>query len=85
MPPKLMNKLLKNIDNTTIHTKIGEFRGDHIDHINDLSKIITNMGEESPPLNKDIKGFLIKSFTAIRSATGTEGALKAMQSNEADQ
>lgn len=30
----------------------------------------------------NFKGFLIEGFTAIRSAMGTEGALKAMRSNE---
>jgi demethoxyubiquinone hydroxylase (CLK1/Coq7/Cat5 family) len=29
-----------------------------------------------------LKGYLIEGFTALRSMTGTEGALKAMRTNE---
>ncbi len=73
---------LKNIDVSNIHRKISEFRDDHIQHIEDLSEIITALGETPPKRTKDIKGFLIAGFTAIRSATGTMGALKAMRGNE---
>ena len=40
------------------------------------------LGDEPVELSRDFKGFLIEGFTALRSVTGTEGALKAMQGNE---
>jgi hypothetical protein len=40
------------------------------------------MGGTPPDPSPDFKGFLIQGFTAIRSATGTEGALRAMELNE---
>jgi len=73
---------LKNIEHNAIHTQISQFRDDHVRHINELSIAIRSLGAEPPERTPDLKGFLITGFTAIRSITGTEGALKAMQSNE---
>jgi uncharacterized protein (TIGR02284 family) len=73
---------LKNIDVIAIYEKLQEFRNDHMQHIEVLSKVIRGLGGKTPQITKDIKGFIIKGFTAIRSATGTKGALKAMQTNE---
>lgn len=36
----------------------------------------------TPAKSRDLLGFLIEGFTAVRSITGTEGALKAMRMNE---
>lgn len=76
------NQALASIDNTKIHKVISQFRDDHIRHIDELSAAIQSLGEEPPKRTQDIKGFLIEGFTAIRSATGIEGALKAMRGNE---
>jgi len=73
---------LGSIEHSAIHAQISSFRDDHLRHINELSALIRQLGEEPPAHTKDFKGFLIAGFTAIRSMTGTEGALKAMQGNE---
>lgn len=76
------NQAIESIDNTKLHQAISRFRDDHIRHIDELSAAIHALGEEPPKRTQDIKGFLIEGFTAIRSATGLEGALKAMRTNE---
>lgn len=73
---------LKNIDVASVYNSIASFRDDHIHHIKNLSEIIITLGEQPPEHNKDFKGFLIEGFTAIRSVTGTVGALNAMEMNE---
>lgn len=73
---------LDNIDVPAIHTSLSQFRDDHQRHIAELSAAIRDLGEEPPSNAPDIKGFFIEGFTAIRSLTGTEGALKAMRGNE---
>lgn len=73
---------LDNIDHPTIHSQISSFKADHLRHIDDLSAIIRRMGGNPPDFSPDFKGFFIEGFTAIRSMTGTEGALKAMRGNE---
>ncbi len=73
---------IEEINIRSIRDTLEKYRGDHERHINDLSAMITKMGETPPSHSRDVKGFLIEGFTAIRSATGVEGALKAMKTNE---
>ncbi|RJP19822.1 MAG: ferritin-like domain-containing protein [Candidatus Abyssobacteria bacterium SURF_5] len=65
-----------------IKNRLIEFRDDHKRHVAELSVAIRELGETPPEYKRDTKGFLLEGFTAIRSKTGTEGALKAMRSNE---
>lgn len=73
---------LKNIDSKDVFEKINQFCLDHERHILDLTQAVRNLGGNPVEKTLDVKGFLIEGFTAIRSATGTEGALKAMKMNE---
>jgi rubrerythrin len=58
------------------------FREDHARHVRDLTKKIRDLGSEPTSPSPDVKGFLLKGFTAITSMMGTKAALKAMQTNE---
>ena len=73
---------IKNIDDPIFKARFVDFRGDHQNHIRELSSMVQKMGGTPPDPSPDFKGFLIQGFTAIRSATGTEGALRAMELNE---
>lgn len=73
---------IEKIDIEEIREKISGFKADHERHVMDLSEAIRRFGEAPPERKPDIKGFFIKGFTALRSITGTEGALKAMRGNE---
>lgn len=73
---------LKKIDKSDIYDRIESFKDDHQRHIDDLSTYLIDNGREVPKLSPDLKGLLIEGFTSIRSITGTDGALKAMESNE---
>ncbi len=73
---------MKNVDDPVIKGRLTDFQGDHQRHITDLSSVVRKMGGTPPNFSPDFKGFLIQGFTAIRSATGTVGALKAMEMNE---
>ena len=73
---------MKNINEVFIRDQLAEFRNDHHRHFRELSAVVQGMGGSPPEYSPDFKGFLIQGFTALRSMTGTEGALKAMESNE---
>lgn len=73
---------IQNVDDHTIRQKLEEFKGDHERHYHELSDHMKKHGGEPPEYKPDFKGFMLQGFTAIRAATGTEGALKAMESNE---
>ncbi|NLX03630.1 MAG: DUF2383 domain-containing protein [Phycisphaerae bacterium] len=69
-------------DDEQIREKLIEYRQDHQRHVAELASEIRDLGGTPPEYSRDFKGFLIEGFTALRSLTGTEGALKAMKSNE---
>lgn len=73
---------MKNVNEVSIRDQLAEFRNDHHMHFRELSSVVESMGGTPPEFSPDFKGFFIQGFTALRSATGTEGALKAMETNE---
>ncbi len=73
---------IRNIDHMGIRDSLAMFKDDHDRHIARLSEAISAMGGTPPSMSPDLKGFFIEGFTSLRSMTGTEGALKAMLTNE---
>ena len=73
---------IEKIDFAEIREQLIAFRADHERHIANLSEAVQRLGGEAPKRSPDVKGYLLEGFTALRSITGTEGALKAMRSNE---
>lgn len=69
-------------DNQQVREHLILYRQDHERHITDLSTEIRRLGGTPPEFSLDFKGYLIKGFTSLRSATGTKGALNAMHTNE---
>jgi rubrerythrin len=76
------NQALRKIDDTEVFQTISHFRNDHLRHIKELSAAVISLGGKPIEHKQDIKGYFIEGFTALRSITGMEGALKAMQGNE---
>jgi uncharacterized protein (TIGR02284 family) len=72
---------IDRIDVEFLGSRLREFQGDHRRHIQELSRVVTGLGGK-PREKPDVKGFLLKGFTAITSMMGNEAALKAMQGNE---
>jgi len=73
---------IKNVSEQVIREKLIQFQGDHRKHIDLLSAKVLELGGTPPELTSDFKGFIISGFTALRSLTGTKGALEAMETNE---
>lgn len=65
-----------------IRAQLVAFQQDHERHIRELSQVLKEVGHEPPARRPDFKGYLIEGMTALRSALGTEQALKAMRQNE---
>lgn len=65
-----------------IRAQLVAFQGDHERHIRELSEILQVARREVPERKRDLKGLVIEGMTALRSALGTEQALKAMRQNE---
>lgn len=76
------DQAIKNVNEPMIKDKLVQFQADHRRHIDLLSAKVLELGGIPPELTSDFKGFLISGFTALRSLTGTKGALEAMETNE---
>ncbi len=75
-------KALASIEEAGLKDSLNQFHKDHVNHINNLSTEVKKLGGTPQEYSKDFKGYLIEGFTSLRSITGTDGALKAMEQNE---
>jgi uncharacterized protein (TIGR02284 family) len=72
---------IQRIDDSDVRRQLGEFRADHQRHVRDLSAVVARYGGQARA-KPDMKGFILKGFTAISSSMGDGVALRAMQGNE---
>lgn len=75
-------RALEHIEAAMLRDQIAKFQSDHERHVTDLSALISRLGGQPPEFSRDFKGFLLEGFTALRSMTGTEGAMKSLKSAE---
>jgi rubrerythrin len=76
------DRAIAKISNEAVKRDLESFRRDHERHILDLSECVRGLGGVPEELGRDFKGVLLEGLTALRSVTGTVGALKAMRTNE---
>ncbi|HEY3306828.1 MAG TPA: DUF2383 domain-containing protein [Desulfuromonadaceae bacterium] len=76
------DQAIEKIDELVVKEKLVLFKADHRRHVDVLSAKMAQLGGTPPEFAKDFKGFFISGFTALRSLTGTGGALEAMETNE---
>jgi uncharacterized protein (TIGR02284 family) len=72
---------IDRIDVESLRMSLRTFQQDHERHIQDLSRVVTMLGG-TPRQRPDMKGFILKGFTAVTSMMGNEAALQAMRGNE---
>ncbi|HEX8439388.1 ferritin-like domain-containing protein [Archangium sp.] len=72
---------ITRVDVESLRMSLRAFQQDHVRHIQDLSRVVTMLGG-TPTQKPDLKGFLLKGFTAVTSMMGNEAALQAMRGNE---
>ena len=73
---------IERIDIPLVKEKLAEFRVDHRRHVQDLNAELVRLGGEPVEQKPDLKGAVLKGFTAVSATMGTEGALLAMLGNE---
>jgi hypothetical protein len=70
------------IDEQELKEKLIVYLGDHHRHIELLSAQVQELGGPPPELSSGFRGFLVFGSAALRSLSGTKGALEAMEINE---
>jgi uncharacterized protein (TIGR02284 family) len=76
------DQAMEKVEHETVMEHLRQYREDHDRHVTELSALIRELGGEPPDHSPDFKGYFIEGFTSMRSVSGTEGALKATQTNE---
>ncbi len=70
------------MDAAEIRERMNRYRDDHHRHVTDLGALVRQLGGTPPVFAPDFKGSIIQGFTSLRSLSGTDGALRAMHTNE---
>ncbi len=78
----LYEEAINRITVPLISERIAEFRVDHLSHVQDLNDEIVGLGGQPVPPLPDLKGTLLRGFTAVTSVMGNQAAVMAMISNE---
>lgn len=74
---------LQNISDVEYKNKLNEFKTDHLNHIDKLSELLSEVDEEIPT-GPGAKQWLTKGKVVLSSLIGDITILKAMNSNEID-
>jgi rubrerythrin len=73
---------IARVDVPRLKEKLMEFRADHLRHVVALNDLLRQLGAEQVRDKPDLKGAVLKGFTALASMIGNEAALMAMVGNE---
>ena len=79
---ELYARALEHIDDAPVREDLARFKADHERHVDELTRIVRELRGTPVARTRDLKGVVREVFTALRSVTGTRGALKAMRMNE---
>lgn len=79
---KTYEQALDRVVDPEVEDDLEAFLADHERHITDLAEVIRGLGGAPKEVSRDFKGILLEGMTALRSVTGTLGALKAMRMAE---
>jgi hypothetical protein len=65
-----------------VREQLRRFQREHERHVLQLSVELERLGATPPAFSVDLRGVLMEGMTALWSATGVEGALRAMRRTE---
>ena len=74
---------VERLENKTFRSKLQEFQSDHVQHIDELSKFLTQKNIV-PPKRPDAKQWLTKGKAILAGLINDRLVLQAMNSNEDD-
>lgn len=75
-------EVLSHIEDNGLREKITEFLHDHQEHVKSLESAYEKIVGSPAVRGVDVKGTMLLGYVNIRSITGQEGALKALQTAE---
>lgn len=81
---ELYDEAFGHIADPHIREALEAIEADHERHVADLIQLVLDLGGKTPPppAGRDVKGTVVRAKHALRSATGTRGAVKALRTDE---
>jgi uncharacterized protein (TIGR02284 family) len=73
---------IPKVEDDIMRERLTSFRKSHEENIQELKNAIERLGGRPPEISKGFKGLIFESVSALRSLTGSKGALKALQTVE---
>lgn len=78
----IYKEVLSHIKDNKMYDQIKAFMGDHETHVRKLSETLDKISTKEVDKSRDMKGMLMSAYATLRSMTGQDGALKALQTLE---
>ncbi len=78
----IYKQVITHVNDQSIRSSLNNFLEDHERHVQNLGSLLKDEFSKKPPESKDLKGNLLSAYTSLRSVTGQDGALKALQTAE---
>ncbi len=79
---ELYEAAIQRISVPLLRDKLSEFRTDHEQHVVNLNAELVKTGGKAIEAKPDLKGTVLRGFTAVTSMMGDHAALLAMTANE---
>jgi len=77
----VLNQATASINNQVIREKVLAMEQQSQDAIKDMNQLIYNHGREAPRYKRDLKGYVMQGYTAVRGLTSDIGVLSALYQN----
>lgn len=72
---------IDRVDDAQVRVALEDFRSDHVRHVHELSRELSELGRE-PPAGPNLKSVLTQGKVVLATISGDKGILRAMRSNE---
>jgi hypothetical protein len=76
---KAYDQALHHLDEPALREELYRIKADIERHVLEISEVLRALGHEPPAYARDLRGYLMACVTALRSADGGEGALRALR------
>lgn len=79
---RVYDEALHHTDDHEVHARLERLRDEHDDHARQLAATIRRFTGAEPATDIDLRGHTAEWITALRSLSGTAGALRAIRAAE---
>ncbi len=76
---KAYDQAIVHLEEPALREELYRSKADSERHVLEMSEVMRALGAEPPAFARNLKGYLMACITAMRSANGSDGAVRAIQ------